>query len=117
MNEVFSGLCYPLFIYLIVSLSGILGILLQGGKNSGLISFFIFIIICFSTLLINMLCSHDWASAAWISTIISTGTTLFIVNDSRFGNVNIMSYVASVESNIIDYSKKVYNAFQHITAK
>ncbi len=117
MDEIISGLCYPLFIYLVLSLAGILGILLQGGENSGLISFLIFVMTCFSTLLINMMCIHDWSSAAWISTIASIVATLFLVNDPRFGNVDIMGYIASIESSVIDYYEKVYEAFNYITAK
>ncbi len=117
MDEVISGLCYPLFIYLVLSLVGILGILLQGGENSGLMSFLVFVVTCFATLLINMMCIHDWSSAAWISAIVSIGGTLFMINDPRFGNVNIMGYIASIAGGLVDYFMKVYDAFKYITAK
>ena len=117
MDEVISGLCYPLFIYLILSLVGILGILLQGGKNSGLMSFLVFVMTCFSTLLINMMCIHDWSSAAWTSSVILIGCTLFLINDPRLGNVNILGYITSLIGGMTDYMKKVYEAFSYVTAK
>ena len=117
MDEVISGLCYPLFIYLVLSLVGILGILLQGGENSGLMSFLVFAMTCFATLLINIMCIHDWSSAAWVSTIVSIGVTLFMINNPRFGNVDIMGYIASIESVLVDYFMKIYDAFKYITAK
>lgn len=117
MDEIIPGVCYPVFIYLVISLSGILGILLQGGENSGLMSFIVFVIMCFSTLLTNMLCIHSWGSAAWLSSIITLIITLFVVNDPSFGNVNIMGFVASLVGGIGDKIRKLYRAFKYITAK
>ena len=117
MDEIIPGLCYPLFMYLVISLSGILGILLQGGKNSGLMSFIVFIIMCFSSLLINMLCIHSWVSASWTSSIVTLVITLFVVNDPSFGNVNIMGFIASLVGRIGDNIQKLYRAFKYITTK
>ena len=117
MDEIVPGVCYPLFLYLVISLSGILGIMLEGGENSGLMSFFVFVIMIFSTLFINMFCFHDWGSIAWIGSLISLGLTLFIVNDPSFGNVNIIGYIASMVAWVVDKLSQVYAAFQYVTAK
>ena len=117
MDEVIPGLCYPLFIYLIFSLVGILGILLQGGENSGLMSFLVFVMKCFYTLLINMMCIHDWSSVAWTSSIILVGCTLFLINDPRLGNVNMLGYITALIGGATDYINKVYKAFRYVTAK
>ena len=117
MDEIVPGVCYPVFIYLVISLSGILGILLQGGENSGLMSFIVFMIMCFSTLLINMLCIHSWGSAAWTSSIVTLMITLFVVNDPNFGNVNIMGFIASLVGRIVDKIRNIYRAFKYVTAK
>lgn len=117
MDEIIPGVCYPVFVYLVFSLLGVLGILLQGGRNSGLMSFVVFVIMCFSTLLTNMLCIHSWISTAWASCMITLIITLFVVNDPNFGNVNIMGYVASVVGQIVDNFRKIYRAFKYITAK
>ena len=117
MNEIIPGVCYPVFIYLVFSLSGVLGILLQGGDNSGLMSFIVFVLMCFSTLLINMLCIHSWVSSAWSTSIITLVITLFIVNDPNFGNVNIMGFIGSLVGRIVDNYRKLRRAFKYITAK
>lgn len=117
MDEIFPGVCYPLFIYLVISLSGILGIMLQGGENSGLISFLVFVIMGFSVLFINMFCFHDWSTMSWIGSLISLALTLFIINDKNFGNVNMIGYIGSGVAWIIDTFSKIYKAFKYITTK
>ena len=117
MDEILPGVCYPLFIYLVISLSGILGIMLQGGENSGLMSFFVFAIMIFSTLFINMFCFYDWQSIAWTGSLISLGLTLFIVNDPHFGNVNIIGYIASIVAWTVDKFSEIYTTIQYVTAK
>ena len=117
MDEIIPGVCYPVFVYLVIALSGILGILLKGGRDSGLMSFVVFVIMCFSTLLTNMLCIHSWISAAWTSCITTIIITLFVVNDPNFGDVNIMGFIASVVGQIVDSFRKFYRAFKYVTAK
>lgn len=117
MDEIIPGVCYPVFIYLVISLSGILGILLQGGENSGLMSFIVFVIVCFSTLLINMLCIHSWGYAAWLSSIVTIIITLFVVNDPSFGDVNIMGFIASLVGRTSDNIRRLYRTFKYVTAK
>ena len=117
MDDILPGVCTPLFIYLVFSLMGILSVMLKGGGMSGMVSFLIFVLMAFATLFINIFCAHGFASVAWIGCIVALGITMFAVMDKHFGNVDILGYVAGMVVWIIDNVRKVYSAFQYVTAK
>ena len=116
MDEIISGICYPLFFYLVFSLMGLLAVMLKQGKNSSMISFLIFISIMFSTLFINIFCYHNWESLSWISFFICSSLTFFLIIDNHFGNVNILGFIASLINMIYKKFIIIYNAFAYITS-
>lgn len=117
MYNIISGVCLPLFIYLTISLSGLLAVLFKGDENSGLVSFLIFMILCLSTLFINVFCYHDWYIMSWVSSIFTTSITLFVINAPYLGNIDIISYIGSFITKIVSKFKKIKDAINFITSK
>ena len=116
MDDVIPGVCYPLFMYLIVSLSGILGIMLRGGKNAGMVTFLVFAVTVFASLALNMTCFHGWAVMSWVISFAFLALTSFLISDERIGGVDMVGYVGSVVAWIVAKAAAVYRGFRYITA-
>jgi len=116
MDDVIPGVCYPLFVYLLVSLSGILGIMLRGGRNAGLVTFLVFAATVFAALSLNMACFHGWAVMSWVASFAFLALTYFLISDERIGGVDMVGYAGSVVAWGVAKAKAAYRGFRYVTS-
>jgi hypothetical protein len=116
MGEVIPGVCTPVFVYILLSFSGLFLVLINGAnKDAGMMGFLIFMVIGLFTTMMSIVCNMGFTYVSWMICMGALGVTGFLIDNKFIGKVDLVEgaglAVRMVVGSIID----IYNLIKSVS--
>ena len=116
MSEVIPGLCTPVFLYLLLSFTGLFLVLINAdNKDAGMMGFLIFTVIGLLTSIMTIVCNMGFIYIAWTICLGALGVTGFLINSPYVGKVDLVEGAGQIIVRVVGSLKDLYDIIKSAT--